>query len=167
MGCRCCRSSCGGQVNVQYAFTIACNTKSVTIRRRANLFECSGRFSTCLNSKALENALRYIRSTAERWITVGCCRSFSCWSSCGGQRRTCSMASPRRSAETCSVVLCNVCSTTEWWITAESQLPHKIINILFTITNSNIQLTFLGGVDFGWGVCAAVPLASDKGGRSR
>ena len=27
----------------------------------------------------------------------------------------------------------------------ESQLPHRIVNLLFTITNQNIQLTILWG----------------------
>jgi len=30
----------------------------------------------------------------------------------------------------------------------ESQLPHKIVNLAFTITKQNIESTFLGGVDF-------------------
>jgi len=30
----------------------------------------------------------------------------------------------------------------------ESQLPHKIVNVLFSITGQNNELTFCGGVDF-------------------
>jgi hypothetical protein len=30
----------------------------------------------------------------------------------------------------------------------ESQLPHKIVNLLFTMTNQNIQLTFLWDISF-------------------
>ena len=33
-----------------------CSTKSTTVRRRANLFECSGRFYNCPNCKAPENS---------------------------------------------------------------------------------------------------------------
>jgi hypothetical protein len=30
----------------------------------------------------------------------------------------------------------------------EDQLPHEIVNLLFTITNLNIKLTFCGKIDF-------------------
>ena len=30
----------------------------------------------------------------------------------------------------------------------ENQLPHKIVNLLFTIANQNIKLTICGAVDF-------------------
>ena len=46
------------QVIVKQAFTIPCITKSTTVRRREDLFECSGRFRNCPNSKAPENSFR-------------------------------------------------------------------------------------------------------------
>jgi len=50
--------------------------------------------------------------------------------------------------EDCPACKCRVSGLGDHVVVLESQLPHKIVNSLFTITNKYNKLTILWGVDF-------------------